>query len=536
MRSPLRVLLVEDSPEDAALLARELKRGGFDPICHRVETQDAFRAALQAEAWDIIISDHTLPHYGGMRALADLQATRKDVPFILVSGTIGETLAIAAMKAGAQDYVLKDELARLPVAVAREVREAAIRAEQARTREQLLISERLASAGLLAAGVAHEINNPLAIAVGNVDVLAAALAHIAGDARVAAPPTPEEWDAWWTERVRELDEPLRDIRDALQRIRDIVRDVKLFSHGGNDGKGTLDLRRVVDSSCRMARNEIRRRARLVKDYGDVPPVEANESRLGQVILNLVINAAQAIPEGDEERNEIRFVTRTASDGRAVLEIADTGCGIPEQNLARVFDPFFTTKPVGVGTGLGLAICRRIVTELGGEIGVESQVGKGSLFRIVLPPASTDDVPAPPRAPSLSPSHSRILLIDDEAAVGRALARSLASHHDVIVTSSGAEALARIVGGERFDVILSDLLMPQVSGMDLHEQLCSVAPDQAARLIFLTVGALSPTARAFLDRVPNPRVEKPVELPNLLAIIAGYGRREAPRPERRSGTP
>jgi signal transduction histidine kinase len=521
---PLRVLLVEDSEVDASLVAHALARGGYTPICVRVQSQEEFKAALNEQPWDVILSDHSLPGYSGLRALADSRATGKDIPFILVSGTIGEDIAVEAMRSGAQDYVHKADLTRLPAAVAREVHEAAGRAEQEKMREQLMLSERMAAAGTLAAGVAHEINNPLAVAMANLDFAAAMLGRLGNAVRTvdgAAGLAGVVGDC-----LGEVEEPIRDMREALQRIRDIVRDVKLFSRAGDDLKSALDVRRIIDSSCRMARNEIRHRARLEKDYGDVPLVFANESRIGQVILNLIVNAAQSMPEGHAEDNVIRVRTRTWDDGRAAVEVIDTGSGIAPHDLPRIFDPFFTTKAVGEGTGLGLAISRRIVTELGGQIEVESEIGKGTAFRVLFPAAHAMTMTSTLRSsPPIPPARSMILVVDDEAAVGRALKRGLSAHHDVFVVTSGSAALAHIADGERFDVILSDLMMPDVSGMDLHRQLRTLAPDQAERMIFLSGGAFTSAAREFLDRVPNPRVEKPLELTNVLAIIAGFARRD-----------
>ena len=528
MGERLRVLLVEDSVEDATLLARELSRAGYEAAIHRVETPSTFRAELRAQVWDVVVSDHTLPGYSGLDALADLRATGKDIPFILVSGTVGEALAVAAMKAGAQDYVLKNDLTRLPAAIAREVREAGLRAEQAGIRDQLMISERMVSAGMLAAGVAHEINNPLAVALSNMDFLAGALGQISSDiGEDGGAGSDDNRVARLRVRLAEVGEPFRDTHEALQRIRDIVRDVKLFSKPNDVTTGPVDVRRVLDSSSRMAWNEIRHRARLVKSYDDVPLVDANESRIGQVLLNLIMNAAHAIPEGHAERNEIRLSTKTGDGRCALIEVADTGSGIPEENLERIFDPFFTTKPVGVGTGLRLVICRRIVKELGGKIAVESTKGAGTIFRVTLPPMTAKmpirSRPAPSETP---PARARVLIVDDEPAVGRALQRNLAAHHEVVMVNSGAEALERVAAGERFDAILSDLMMPQISGMELYERLRKETPDQALRLVFVTGGAFTQVAREFLDRVPNARIEKPVDLPNLLEIVAGLGRADA----------
>jgi signal transduction histidine kinase len=515
---PLRLLLVEDSKDDAELIAEELRRGGYRLIVDRVQSQNAFCEALAQSEWDVIISDHAIPGYGGLAALADLQATDQDIPFIIVTGRLGEAGAVAAMKAGAQDYVLKGDLSRLAGAVEREVREMRVRAEQRKMREQLVLSERMAAAGMLAAGVAHEINNPLAVAMANAEFVTEILSLVASD-RPGASRSPEAAGDWRS-RIAAVDEPLQDVREALVRIRDIVRDVKLFSRPHDEKAGAVDVQRVIESSIRMARNEIRHRARIVRDLQYIPPVSANESRLGQVILNLVVNAAQAMSEGHADRNELRIATATSADGRVVVEVSDNGPGIPPAILGRIFDPFFTTKPVGVGTGLGLAICHRIVSEIGGVIEVESELGKGSLFRLILPAArDSQSLKARTVRPTSGP-RTRMLVVDDEPAIGRALQRTLRDHLDVVALSSAKEALARIGAGERFEVILCDVMMPEVTGMALHQELTKIAPDQAERMIFVTGGAFTAAAREFLDLVPNPRIDKPVEATNLLAIVAG----------------
>jgi signal transduction histidine kinase len=350
---------------------RRRARGGYAPLVTWTQSSSGVRAALEDGFPDVIISDYFIPGYGGLGALADLKASGRDIPFIIVSGTVGESVAVAAMRAGAHDYVLKGDLTRLPLAVEREVLDCQVRAERARMRERLLLSERLVSVGTLAAGVAHEINNPLAVAMANMESLLEVVAPKPGP---VGPPA----------EVAAFAEPLRDIDEALKRIRDIVRDVKLFSRPQESETSAVDVRSVIDCSVRMAWNEIRHRIHVVKEFDAVPLVTANESRLGQVILNLIVNAAQAVPEGKAKDNMLRLVTRTAEDGRAVVEVADAGCGISKPNLERIFDPFFTTKPAGVGTGLGLAIRHTIIAELGGEIEVDSEVGRGTTFRLLLP--------------------------------------------------------------------------------------------------------------------------------------------------------
>jgi len=416
-----------------------------------------------------------------------------DLPFIIVSGTIGEETAVASLRAGAHDFLVKGALARLLPAIERELREAASRAERRRIHEQLLISERMASVGALAAGVAHEINNPLAIVVGNLDVV---LERLAALGRAGSP-------------LSDLEQPLHDAQEAAERVRVIVRDLKMLSRAGDEEHhGPLDIHRVLDSGLRMATNEIRHRARLVRAYGDVPQVEGNEARLGQLFLNLFINAAQAIVEGRADANEIRVVTMRGNEGEVVVEVHDTGCGIPRESLKQIFDAFYTTKPVGIGTGLGLAICHRIVTMHKGAIAVESEVGRGTMFRVTLPAAGGAAVSPPPLEAAPAEHRAAILVVDDEEGLCSAIKRILESEHDVVTVSSAGEALQRLHGGERFDLILCDLMMPEMTGMDLHAELARSLPDLAAKMIFMTGGAFTENASRFLDQHPGRSVDKP----------------------------
>jgi signal transduction histidine kinase len=507
-RTSLRVLLVEDSPDDAELILHALERGGYRVTSERVDTRHDLAEALERSRWDIVLSDYAMPQFSGPEALTLVKAKGLDLPFIIVSGTIGEDAAVAAMRSGANDYVLKQSLARLCPALERELRDAALRVERKKMQEQLLISDRMASVGTLAAGVAHELNNPLAALIANLDALGRDLADVTVESKLG-------------DRLREVFSELRDARESAERMRHIVRDLKIFSRASDDERrGAIDVHRVLDSSLRMAHNEIRHRARLVKQYAQVPLVLANEARLGQVFLNLVVNAAQAIPEGDADNNQVRVTTRLNPAGKVIVEVRDTGSGIAPEHLGRIFDAFFTTKPVGVGTGLGLSICHRIVRSLGGELEVESELGSGSTFRVSLPSATTSEQSA--RPPSLSPRRAarrgRVLVVDDEPMIATAIRRTLSLEHDVVLSSAAATALQRINEGEEFDVILCDLMMPQMTGMELYDELVRTAPAQANRVVFLSGGAFTAAARAFLDDVPNPHLEKPFDTRQLLALV------------------
>jgi PAS domain S-box-containing protein len=379
--------------------------------------------------------------------------------------------------------------------------------ERRRMEDQLIFAGRMAAVGTLAAGVAHEINNPLAYMVANIDFSTREMAAAAGR-------LPDDKRA-----LDEITEALQEARQGAERVRNIVRDLRLFSRGDDEARGPVSLRRVLDSSLNMAWNEIRHRARVVKDYGPSPLVEGNESRLGQVFLNLLLNAAHAIPEGEAERNEIRVSTRTDTAGRAVVEVRDSGRGIPPQLRTRIFDPFFTTKMGGDGTGLGLWICKRIVGALGGEIDVESQEGHGSSFRVTLP--VTHVVPVPrAKTPPPDPDRrgARLLVIDDEPMILGAMRRALAFDYDLTCLPGGRAALERLRAGERYDAILCDLMMPELTGMDLHAEITRLAPAQAERMVFVTAGAFTPRAREFLERVPNARVEKPIDFQNLRMLV------------------
>jgi PAS domain S-box-containing protein len=376
--------------------------------------------------------------------------------------------------------------------------------ERKATQVRLLQADRMASIGTLASGVAHEINNPLAYVIGNLDILGEALGRAASGDGAA---------------LREASEVVEDARQGADRVRRIVRDLKSFSRGDEDRRGPVDVQRVLESSISMSWNELRHRARLVKDFSDVPNVQANESRLGQVFINLLLNAAQAIDEGDAEHNEIRVSTRADGEGRVVVEVRDTGSGIPEHLVSRIFDPFFTTKPVGSGTGLGLAICHGIVEGFGGKITVETTVGEGTAFRVALPVAKAalqkeaEEPPAPP-----APRRGRILVVDDEAMIGTLLRRLLSREHDVETLTRGQEAVAQIAAGKRFDLVLCDLMMPQMTGMDVYEAVKSLEPEQAERMVFLTGGAFTARARSFIDSVPNQFLEKPVQVQQLKTLI------------------
>jgi CheY-like chemotaxis protein len=269
----------------------------------------------------------------------------------------------------------------------------------------------------------------------------------------------------------------------------------------------------------MGWNQVRQRATVVKHYAGVPAVLAAESRLGQVFLNLIVNAAQAIPEGQVENNEIRLVTRLDDQGRVVIDIHDTGSGIAPHVMRQLFTPFVTTKPSGIGTGLGLSICQRLVNAMGGSIWADSAPGTGTVFHVALRPAEEAAVaPRAAAATELTPlDGARVLVIDDEDMI-RAILRRVLKAHQVTVLSNAKDALTEIAAGARFDAILCDLMMPAMTGIEFHQLLSQRYPDQAAALMFLTGGAFSKETAAFLDSVPNRQLTKPFDVVKLRADV------------------
>ncbi|AKF84288.1 histidine kinase [Myxococcus fulvus 124B02] len=715
--------------------------------------------------------------------------------FVLGMGMLGVSvylLRVGQLKARERWLEARVQERTRELARANEELEANVRTLR-QTQAQLVQAGRMAAVGQLAAGVGHEINNPLAYIVSNLEHASEEsdmLARELGETRAAGT------------RLREVGQALREALHGADRVRRIVRDLKTFSRPDDEKQGPVELGAVLDSAVKIAMGELRPRAKLVRDYGDVTWVEGNEARLAQVFLNLLINAAQALPEGRAEQNEVRLVTRGGADGWVVAEVRDTGSGISPESLGRIFDPFYTTKPVGVGTGLGLSLCHAYVTAMGGTISVESELGKGSVFRVSLrrarapgagvavdvrrgggwsvrgpgerassptgyptvaqdaskpvgdPPASMSNhtfvdaravserasaprfsessagdragtgpasvparepspedrvavsgpapSPAPGPRPSMersseppdvsaiahrasevvgattgrtfvtgpapaiepssdmrfasapaspmkpvsglspraeaspsparasepaspmkpvsgasprveaspSPTHAsepaspararprrwlrrgapasphpepggaagsgdstasrpapgstevsmssptrgstqdapqgarpaeseavvpqargRVLVVDDDALVSGAIRRTLSRENDVDVVVSARQALERLSGPEprHYDVVLCDLMMPEMTGMDLHEALGHAAPAIAERMVFITGGAFTPTARTFLERVENPRVEKPFDPESLRALVrseVARARREA----------
>ena len=372
--------------------------------------------------------------------------------------------------------------------------------------DQLVQADRLAALGTMAAGVAHEINNPLAYVMLNLEWIARKLPHVQQD--------PSSLPAMMV--------MLDEARQGAARVSTIVRELRSFSRADGETRKEVDLASVVQSAIKMVGNEIRHRARVVTSFEPSRAVLGNAARLEQVVVNLLLNAAQAMPEERADRNEIRISVREDAEGRAVLEVVDNGDGIPPDVLPHIFDPFFTTKPVGEGTGLGLSICHGIVSSLGGQISAYAEPGSGTTFRVVLPcgePAVRDapdgvGEPPPSRQP---PRHARVLVVDDEVPIAMTMRDLLSPDHEVVAATSAQEAMDALAKGS-FDVVFCDLMMPGAGGVELYEHVKTTHPGVERRLVFMTGGAFTARTAEFLASIGNRRVEKPFSLGLIERIV------------------
>ncbi|WP_168210426.1 hybrid sensor histidine kinase/response regulator [Persicimonas caeni] len=385
--------------------------------------------------------------------------------------------------------------------------------ERKHLQAKMMQMDRMIAVGTLAAGVAHEINNPLAFMTGNVTLLLSELEQGAFDNW--QPPADSMLDH------DELREVLDDVTEGAERIRAIVSSLRAFAREQEDADldGSVDILALLDSCTKMAQNEIKHRARLVTDFGEVPAVRGDNSQLGQVFLNLIVNAAHAVPAGHHDDNEIR-VSVTSEDDTVIVRVSDTGTGIPAHIQSHIFDPFFTTKGERDGMGLGLYITQNIVHDHGGEICFQTAQDKGTTFEVRLP--STEYAPADTSRPlptvDSSTKLGHALIVDDEEKILRTLERAL-SNFEIDATSSAATAVEWLRGGQTYDVILCDLLMPQMSGMEFYETLEAAFPHLAERVVFMSGGTFTNGSREFVASCGRPLVAKPFDIDKLQTVLS-----------------
>jgi len=491
-----RVLVVDDNEELLEYIATLLERD------YRVETANDGEEALKlakARPPEVVVSDLMMPKLDGRQLVAAFAAdsSLRHVPVILVTARAEPTLVTESLNDGAHDYLCKPFHAEELRARVR----AAHRMSQAS--QQLVLNDRLAILGTLAAGAAHEINNPLMAISSNLSFAQQEL-----EAEVGTKP-------WAAEVVGALAEALQGTTQVAQ----VVRDLGAFSRRSRlEVDESIDLHPLLESMINLAKGELLGRAHLVRDLHEIPAVHGNGARLGQVFLNLLINAAHAFASGDPERNEVRLETRRRGSDHVVVTVTDNGRGIAPASLGRIFDPFFTTKEIGNGTGLGLWVSRRIIEQLGGEIRVQSTLGEGTTFEIVLPIArASEEGTATEGQDSSVPSRTRVLVIDDDAMLARAIGRVLRSY-EVVIANGGQAGLERLKGEETYDLVLCDLMMPDLSGMGLYEQLRAEDQTKADAIVFMTGAGSHEHTRDFLQQVSNPCLLKPFTAKDIMPLL------------------
>jgi len=389
--------------------------------------------------------------------------------------------------------------------------------EKRQLKRQAELNDRLASLGTLAAGVAHEVNNPLSYIIGNQLFAQGELAEI----ETALARLDGETQTFIAGKLEVIAAALRDASSGAERVRSIMSDLKMLGRSNTARHRTLDLKVLLDGALKMTITRLSERARIVREFGECPAVRGDEVRLTQVFVNLLLNAAHAIASGRSETNEIRIVTRTSSRGTAEVEIRDTGSGISKELIPRIFEPFFTTRGLETGTGLGLSISHGIVSSLGGSIEVESRVGAGSSFRVLLPAAAgVSSIPPPLPRPSIMNGRHRLLFIDDERILLDALGRALETRYEVDRAASAASALSLFEQGREYDLIVCDLMMPNMTGMDLFRTLETRFPEHAQRTVFMTGGAFAQGAQEFLSATRRRMLEKPFSNEQLVEFVRG----------------
>ena len=472
MAKPLRVLMVEDEKDDATLLLLELRRGGFDPVHARVEDATALREALRNDSWDIVICDHVMPRFDSFMALEIVREERLDLPFIVVSGTVGEDIAVEVMKSGANDYLLKDSLIRLVPAIERELVEAESRRQRRRVEDQLRQARKMETVGQLTGGLAHDFNNLLAIILGNAEFLEDRLGHD--------------------------DEALRPIIKAAERGAELTKRLLAFSRQQPLVPQAIDLGKLVSGMSNMIARTLGETIEIeIADASNVWRALADPGQVENALLNLALNARDAMPRGGKLTVEYANVhldeTYVAQNPEAkigdyvVLAVSDKGSGMTAEVRDHAFEPFFTTKAVGQGSGLGLSMVHGFAQQSAGHVNIYSEEGKGTTVKLYLPRAKG-------AAQSHGPSQDKeipqgkgemVLVIEDDRDV-RALTVQMLNGlgYKVIDVANAASAHAVLAEGKSVDLVLSDVVLPGgVSGPEFAEQAWVTYP--GLKIIFMS---------------------------------------------------
>ncbi|HEV2304784.1 MAG TPA: response regulator [Candidatus Acidoferrales bacterium] len=516
MGTPLRLLIVEDSAGDAELMVRLLRKSGYEVQYERVDSRDSLQRSLQ-QPWEIVISDHSMPGFSGLAALQIVRDNRPELPFIFVSGTIGEDTAVEAMRIGAHDYIMKGNLARLVPAIERELREAKNRAEHKRTEQRMRQLEKFEAIGKLAGGIAHDFNN--------------VIGAIMGWAELGSEEVPEG------SRARKF---FQQIRAQSDRAAGLTRQLLAYARRQTLEPRTVNLNQLISETTALLQKAIGEQIEMKFVLApDLQTTRADPSQLEQVLMNLCFNARDAMPKGGQLLIETKNVdldhTYTgrheyAKPGKYVaLTVADTGTGMPPAMLSHIFEPFFTTKEVGRGTGLGLATAYGIVKQHDGLIEVYSELGKGSVFQVYLPVKNGAPAPKPEMSDVAVRGGTETILVAEDHAGNLEMVDEILRNlgYRVILAKDGEEAIRKFREDQKdIALILLDVVMPRLGGAEAYEKIRMIRPnvpvifssgysEESARLeSFASCGAVllqKPFAPGILARKVREALDKKIEV-------------------------
>ena len=477
----MKILLVEDDQADQLLVLRTLQ-----PLGAQIDEADTLTRAehlLSRSRYDCVVLDWRLPEGDATRFLQKMRRDQPELPVVVLTGNADPVLAERVLQAGAQDYLNKDQLGQDDIV--RAIRYAVERQRSVAIQTRLTHADRLVSVGRLAAGIAHEVNNPAMVLMTNLSVLETELAK-------DRPLDPE--------LTREL---VEEGVEAIERISAIMLQLTGFSRQRSSGIVELPMHELLDESLRLARPSMRHRAKLDMQAALVPPVVVDRTAMVGVFVNLLVNAQQAIDRAPVGEHVIRVRLRAPAD-KIELIVEDTGMGVPEAERQTIFSAFVTRREHGMG--LGLAICREVVRAHRGTIEVDDSPLGGARFSVRLPLDTGLEATEAPSVPEWT-TPLDVLVIDDEANVRQAIVRLLGSHR-VREAATLDEAGSSIANGTLPDVILCDLMLDGELGSSLHERLQEGSPELVDRVLYITGGPVTPTAQQFLDAVEPPLLNKP----------------------------